>query len=71
RYFNNKVEIFYNDPKDIEKFGLKNGDIVLEVNGQQALPKDITYLRNQLSETPSGKLTIKIERDNTQKIITI
>ncbi|MCC8374822.1 MULTISPECIES: aspartyl protease family protein [Photorhabdus] len=71
RYFNNKVEIFYNDPKYIEKFGLKNGDIVLEVNGQQALPKDITYLRNQLSETPSGKLTIKIERNNIQKIITI
>ncbi|MGV7962836.1 aspartyl protease family protein [Photorhabdus tasmaniensis] len=71
RYFNNKVEIFYNEPKDIEKFGLKNGDVVLEVNGQKVLPKDITYVRNQLSETPSGKLTIKIERKGSQQIINI
>ncbi|NHB87925.1 aspartyl protease family protein [Photorhabdus tasmaniensis] len=71
RYFNNKVEIFYNEPKGIEKFGLKNGDVVLEVNGQKVLPKDITYVRNQLSETPSGKLTIKIERKGSQQIINI
>ncbi|NHB92118.1 aspartyl protease family protein [Photorhabdus cinerea] len=71
RYFNNKIEVFYNEPKDIEKFGLKNGDIVLEVNGQKILPKDITYVRNQLSETPAGKLTIKIERNGTQQIINI
>ncbi|ERT13626.1 aspartyl protease family protein [Photorhabdus temperata] len=71
RYFNNKVEIFYNEPKDIEKFGLKNGDIVLEVNSQKVLPEDITYLRNQLSETPSGKLTIKIERNGAQQVINI
>ncbi|NRN30359.1 aspartyl protease family protein [Photorhabdus heterorhabditis] len=71
RYFNNKIEVFYNEPKDIEKFGLKNGDIVLEVNGQKILPKDITYVRNQLSETPMGKLTIKIERNGAQQIINI
>ncbi|WP_036771222.1 aspartyl protease family protein [Photorhabdus australis] len=71
RYFNNKIEVFYNEPKDIEKFGLKNGDIVLEVNSQKILPKDITYVRNQLSETPAGKLTIKIERNGTQQIINI
>ncbi|WP_434526874.1 aspartyl protease family protein [Photorhabdus asymbiotica] len=71
RYFNNKIEVFYNEPKDIEKFGLKNGDVVLEINGQKILPKDITYVRNQLSETPAGKLTIKIERNGTQQIINI
>ncbi|WP_211441432.1 aspartyl protease family protein [Collimonas humicola] len=69
RYFAQHVEVFYNKSEDIARFGLMNGDVLLTVNGQKITPAKIDDLRQLLSYTPSGALTLILERNGKQQMI--
>ena len=71
RYFAQHIEVFYNESKDIARFGLMNGDVLLTVNGQKITPAKIDDLRQLLSYTPSGTLTLILERNGKQQTIKI
>jgi len=42
--------------------GLEPGDLLLSINGHPAVPAHVEAIRRQLVETPSGELTLEIER---------
>ncbi|MEN3263093.1 retroviral-like aspartic protease family protein [Sodalis endosymbiont of Spalangia cameroni] len=62
RYYNNHIEVFYNDNKELEKYNLKNGDVIKKTNNIAYPPQEIDKVRDVLSLTPKGKLTLMIER---------
>ncbi|WGM03698.1 retroviral-like aspartic protease family protein [Arsenophonus nasoniae] len=62
RYYNNRIEIFYNENKELDKYHLKNGDIIKNINGIDYPPQEIDKVRKILSLTPKGELTLIIER---------
>lgn len=69
RYFDGHIEVFYNKPDLIAKYGLENGDILLAINGKELIPAEIYEVREQLSNTPSGLLSVLIERKGRQKTL--
>lgn len=70
RYYNERIEIFYNEDKELEKYNLNNGDIIKSINGINYAPQEIDKLRKIISLTPKGKLNLIIERqDVKQKIV--
>lgn len=69
RYYAHRVEFFSNSPTALARFGLQNGDVLVEVNGSKVLPEGIHQLRIALADTPAGQLTLKIERRGKMKII--
>lgn len=62
RYYNAHIEIFYNENNELDKYNLKNGDIIKSINGIYYPPQEIDKVRDILSLTPKGKLTLIIER---------
>ncbi|MEN3262798.1 hypothetical protein AAH678_29595 [Sodalis endosymbiont of Spalangia cameroni] len=62
RYYNNHIEVFYNDNKELEKYNLKNGDVIKKTNNIAYPPQEIDKVRDVLSLTPKGKPTLMIER---------
>jgi len=53
-----------------EKGGLKQGDIILQLNGQKV--KDVGELRNKIALTPPGtKVELLIMRDGKKKVLTV
>ena len=68
-YLNGRVEIARNEPDDIARLGLANGDALLAVNGRSVQPARIEELREEVSDTPAGKLTLVIERDGQPKTV--
>ncbi|WP_455814689.1 hypothetical protein [Pseudomonas graminis] len=69
RYYAHRVELFSNPPAALARFGLQNGDVLVEVNGSKVLPEGIHYLRIALADTPAGQLTLKIDRHGKMKTI--
>jgi outer membrane protein assembly factor BamB len=69
RYENERLEVFYNPEKKIAGYGLENGDVVLKVNGKVYEPSQIGKLRDILSYTAKGELSITIQRGNEVKAI--
>ena len=68
RYINNHIEVFYNTNTVLIGTGLKNGDIILNANGQYYAPEQIGDLRTVLSDTPKAALELTIQR-GTQKLV--
>ncbi|MFC0399586.1 aspartyl protease family protein [Paraburkholderia rhizosphaerae] len=68
-YVNGRIEIGDDTPKDFPEYGLKRGDVLLEVNGQKPSPADIEELRERLDSIPQGKLRILIDRNGARKTI--
>jgi len=66
-----RVEIGGNDPKDIDGYGFRNGDILLEVNQQEARPREIGELREKIENTPAGQLKVVIERQGVKQNVAI
>jgi len=69
RYYAHRVEFFSNPPTVLARFGLQNGDVLVEVNGSKVQPEGIHHLRIALADTPPGQLTLKIERHGKMKTI--
>jgi predicted aspartyl protease len=68
-YAGGHIEIGDGGMGDVSGYGLKPGDILLEVNGRKVQPADIEELRNDLGDMPKGKLTILIDRGGERKTI--
>ena len=62
RYTGNHIELFYNSDDDLKDTGLRNGDILLTINGITYPPAKIDTVRTILDLTPKGKLTLLIQR---------
>lgn len=62
RYYNEHIEIFYNENNELDKYNIKNGDVIKSINGIYYPPQEIDKVRDILSLTPKGKLTLMIER---------
>jgi hypothetical protein len=71
RYANQQIEVFYNDDAELQKTGLKNGDVLLKVNGTIYPPNQIGQIRKQLALTPAGKLKLTILRSTQQMDINL
>lgn len=71
RYYAHRVEFFSSSTTALARFGLQNGDVLVEVNGRKVLPEGIHQLRIALANTPAGQLTLKIERRGKMKTIKI
>lgn len=70
RYHNEHIEIFYNKQSNIDKYHLENGDVIIKINDVVYPPKEIEKVRDILSLTPKGKLTLIIKRLGVnQKIV--
>ncbi|WP_050747912.1 hypothetical protein [Sodalis glossinidius] len=67
RFHQQRVEIFYNQPQDLARYGLQNGDQLREVNGHAVMPEAISDIRPLLADTPAGKLTLVIERNGQRR----
>jgi len=63
RYIDKQIEFFYNNDIDLINTGLKNGDIIINVNGQEYAPDQIDELRDILANTAKGELKMTIRRD--------
>ncbi|PXV58366.1 Aspartyl protease [Dyella jiangningensis] len=70
-FIHGRLEVAYNNPARIRGYGLENGDVLLEVNKQRARPEEIQALRQQVSNTPAGRLKLVIERQGTRKTLTL
>ncbi|MDE1497590.1 hypothetical protein KKJ25_22575, partial [Xenorhabdus bovienii] len=51
--------------------GLRNGDILLKVNGVAYSPAQIDEVRKWLMLTPEGKLKLTVQRDTQQMEINL
>ncbi|ASV33088.1 hypothetical protein GWK90_07370 [Candidatus Hamiltonella defensa] len=71
RYYNEHLEIFYNDKKELDQYHLKDGDVIKSINGINYLPREIKKVREILSLTPKNKLTLIIERLGVKQKIVI
>jgi hypothetical protein len=70
-YVNGRIEISDDTSQDFPEYGLKQGDVLLEINGQRALPVDIEESREKLGSLPKGKLQIVIDRRGERKTISL
>jgi hypothetical protein len=68
-YVDGRVELFKAGKDDVAGYGLKHGDVLLEVNGKKVQPADIEQLREDLRVAPQGELTILIDRSGERKSI--
>ena len=71
RYNNPNIEVFYNDEAAMDMLGIRNGDVILALNGISYPPAQIDRLREKLALTPAGKLKLKIQRAEQQMEITL
>lgn len=62
RYTGRRIELFYNSDDNLKDTGLRNGDILLKINGTAYPPAQIDKVREILELTPKGKLTLTIQR---------
>lgn len=68
-YVDGRVEVGDSSMGDVSGYGLKPGDVLLEVSGRKVLPADIEELREDVGIAPKGKLTILIDRSGEKKTI--
>lgn len=71
RYVDQGIEFFYNDSDSIAGTGIKNGDIILKINNKSYSPVQIDNIREILNMTPSGNLSITIQRHGMIKTINL
>ncbi|WP_237387624.1 retroviral-like aspartic protease family protein [Xenorhabdus sp. Sc-CR9] len=71
RYAHQHIEVFYNNDTALRNTGLRNGDILLKVNGVAYSPAQIDEVRKWLMLTPEGKLKLTVQRDTQQMEINL
>lgn len=65
-YYNNHLEFRYNNPDNIARYHLLNGDILLQINHINVNKLDIKKIRELLNITPFNKLSLLILRDKNK-----
>ena len=63
------IEVFSNSPA--EKAGLKVGDVIIKVDGEDYTDKTGTDVSSYVKDSGKDKVVLTIERDNEEKDITI
>ncbi|AOJ11974.1 aspartyl protease family protein [Burkholderia mayonis] len=71
RYVDGRVQLFHNRPDDLGRYGLENGDVLVEIDGKHVDPSAIDDVRDRLSTAPAGSLEIAIERGGVQRTVRI
>ncbi|WP_084664281.1 aspartyl protease family protein [Pandoraea faecigallinarum] len=69
RFVDDHVEFFSNGPKDLDRYGLQPGDVLIDINGQRLEAAAIADARDQLNTTPVGALTLTIERGGARRTV--
>ncbi|NBN70899.1 hypothetical protein GWJ01_07240 [Proteus sp. G2618] len=64
RTFNNNIELFYNKESVLSEFNLKNGDIIISVNGVKYPKNAVLEVKNKINTLPKGQVTLSILRQN-------
>ncbi|KWZ43558.1 hypothetical protein WS72_12280 [Burkholderia savannae] len=71
RFVDGHVELFHNRPDDLARYGLENGDVLVEIDGKRVDPSAIDDARDRLSTAPSGSLEIEVERGGERRRVRI
>lgn len=71
RLIDGKVTFAANTSKSFEEQDLRNGDVLIEVNGQPAYPASLDEISSALNTTAKGKLSLVIERDGQRRTVRI
>ncbi|MFS1539765.1 MAG: retroviral-like aspartic protease family protein [Candidatus Phlomobacter fragariae] len=71
RYYDKHIEISYNKQNNIDKYHLKKGDVIIKINDVVYPPQKIEKVREILSQTPKGQLTLIIKRLGVKQKIVI
>ncbi|MDN7676593.1 aspartyl protease family protein [Burkholderia oklahomensis] len=71
RYVDGRVQLFHNRPDELGRYGLENGDVLVEVDGKHVDPSAIDDVRDRLSTAPAGSLEIAIERGGARRTVRI
>ncbi len=61
------VEVFKDSPSD--KAGLKEGDVIIKIDGEDYTNKTSTDVANYIKDNKNATITLTIKRDNEQKEI--
>ena len=69
RFVNGHVELFASAPDELARYGLRNGDVLMELNGRRVEPSAIADARDQLGTAPAGSLQITVERDGERRTV--
>ncbi|MDV5226908.1 aspartyl protease family protein [Providencia rettgeri] len=69
RSYNNQIEIFYNNEKVTSEFSLKNGDILISINGIKYPANAVTKVKKLIDTLPKGQVELVINRQG--KLINI
>lgn len=71
RFVNGRVEFFSNAAQEIAGYGLKQGDVLLDINGKRIEPSAIADAREQLRTAPLGSLRLGIEREGVRHTVSL
>lgn len=71
RYVDGRVQLFHNRSDDLGRYGLENGDVLVEIDGKHVDPSAIDDVRDRLSSAPAGSLEIAIERGGARRTVRI
>ncbi|KVR21093.1 hypothetical protein WK13_35230 [Burkholderia ubonensis] len=71
RYADGRVEVFYNRPDELIRYGMENGDVLIEINGKRIEASAIDDVRDRLGTAPVGSLVITVERDGSRRTVRI
>lgn len=69
RFVDGHVALFSASPEALGRYGLKTGDVLLEINGKRVDASAIADAREQLSTAPVGSLTLTIEREGARQTL--
>lgn len=69
RALDGRVEVFQNAPDELGRYGLENGDVLIEINGKRVAASAIADVRDQLIAAPVGSLHVTIERAGTRHTV--
>ncbi|MBP6384737.1 MAG: hypothetical protein KA304_07645, partial [Aeromonas sp.] len=63
RFDGQHLQIYYNDEQALTPYGLKNGDLIEQVNGVAYRPLEIDKVRELLNTSKPGSLKMRVIRE--------
>lgn len=63
RFDGQHLQLYYNDERDLAPFGLKNGDVIEQINGVPYHPIQIDRVRDLLNQSKAGSLKVRVVRE--------
>ena len=62
---------FVKEQSPAEKAGIKEGDIVIEIDGENVVDKELEYIISKMKGTEGSNVTVKVKRDGIEHEIVI